>query len=80
MKKNDIALLILVVSLSLAASYFTLNAIIGDPAQNTKTVERVEPISIEVPEPSDEIFNERAIDPGVVIEIGNPSNQQPFQR
>lgn len=80
MKKNDIALLVLIVSISLIASYFALNAIIGNPSQHTVTVEKVEPISSELPEPSDKIFNEKAIDPAVVIEIGNPSNQQPFQQ
>lgn len=79
MKKNDIALLVLVVSLTLVASYFILKAIIGDPSQNTQSVERVEPISAELPEPSKAIFNDQAIDPTVVIQIGNPSNQQPFQ-
>lgn len=79
MKKNDLALLILLVSITLVVSYFSLNAIIGDPSGNTQTVERVPEISSEVPEPSKEVFNDRAIDPAVVIEIGNPSNQQPFQ-
>lgn len=79
MKKNDIALLILVIAIALVGSYFLLTAIIGDPSQNTQTVERVEPISAELPTPSKEVFNEKAIDPTIVIEIGNPSNQQPFQ-
>ena len=79
MKKNDLALIILLVSLTLVGSYFALNAIIGDPKANTQTVERVPAISSEVPEPSKDVFNEKAIDPAVVIEIGNPSNQQPFQ-
>lgn len=80
MKKSDIALIILVVSISLAGSYFLIGAIIGEPAQNTQMVERVEPISAELREPSEEIFNEDAINPTVVIEIGDPSNQQPFQQ
>jgi len=80
MKKNDIALIVLVVSLSLTASYFVLKAFIGEPSGNTQTIEKVEPISAELQEPSDKIFNKNAIDPTVVIEIGNPSNQQPFQQ
>lgn len=78
MKKSDLALIVLVVSISLVASYFILNAFIGQPADNTQTVEQVEPISAELPEPSKKIFNDKAIDPTVVIEIGNPSNEQPF--
>lgn len=80
MKKNDIALIILVVSMSLVVSYFTVSAFIGKPSENTQEVEKVEPVSAQLREPSKKIFNERAIDPTVVIEIGNPSNQQPFQQ
>lgn len=79
MKKNDIALLVLVVSIAMVGSYFTMSAIIGDPSDNTQIVEKVPYISPEAPEPSKDVFNEQAIDPGVPIEIGNPSNQQPFQ-
>lgn len=80
MKKNDIALIILIVSLSLVASYFLLSALIGEPGANSSEVEVVEPISAELTEPSERVFNADAIDPTVVIEIGNPANQQPFQQ
>lgn len=80
MKKNDIALLILIVSLSLIASYFLLSTLLVKPSATRGAVEVVEPISAELTEPSDKIFNEKAIDPTVVIEIGNPANQQPFQQ
>jgi len=80
MKKNDIALIVLVVSVALVVSYFSLGALFGEPSKNTTKVEEVEPISAELPEPSERIFNEDAIDPTVVIEIGKPSNRQPFQQ
>lgn len=78
MKKNDIALIILIVSISLVISYFVVKAIIGDPKSQEVSAEVVEPISPDLTQPSSQIFNRDAINPTVVIQIGNPSNQQPF--
>lgn len=79
MKKNDIAIIVLIVSMTLVASYLVLHAVVGNPSEHTQAVEKAPVISSEVPEPDTAIFNEDAIDPAVSIEIGNPSNQQPFQ-
>jgi hypothetical protein len=78
MKKNDIALIILIVSVSLVVSYFIVKAIVGDPKNQEVTAEVVEPITSDLTQPSNKIFNRDAINPTVVIQIGNPSNQQPF--
>lgn len=78
MKRNDIALIILIVSIALVASYFTLRAVIGDPSKQEAKVEVVEPISAGLTKPSPTIFNKDAINPTIVIQIGDPSNQQPF--
>jgi hypothetical protein len=78
MKKNDIALIILIVSVSLVISYFVAKALVGTPQSKQVTAEVVEPIKPDLVDPSDKIFNRDAINPTVVIQIGNPSNQQPF--
>lgn len=80
MKKNDIALIILVVSVSLVTSYFLLGAIMGKPSSSPQTAEIVEPIEPTLEEPSTKIFNDQAIDPTVPINIGDPANAQPFQQ
>ncbi len=80
MKRNDIALLVLIISLSLITSYFLLSTLMVKPSATRGSVEVVEPISAELTEPSEKVFNDKAIDPTVVIEIGNPANQQPFQQ
>jgi hypothetical protein len=80
MKKNDIALIALIVSISLLVSYFVVKAIIGNPKGQQVSAEVVEPISPDITPPSNKIFNRDAINPTVVIQIGNPSNQQPFGR
>ncbi|MGD8374050.1 MAG: hypothetical protein PVI21_04290 [Candidatus Woesebacteria bacterium] len=78
MKKNDIALIILIISVSLVATYFLAKAILGEPQNNTVKAEVVEPISADLTQPSSDIFNKNAINPTVDIEIGNSANQQPF--
>lgn len=78
MKKNDIAILILIASITLVISYLLVKALFGSPQDQKTTVETVEPITATIVEPSPRIFNKDAINPTVVIQIGNPSNQQPF--
>jgi hypothetical protein len=78
MKKNDIALIVLIVSVSLVVSYFIAKAFVGDPKNQQVSAEIVAPITSTLTPPSNKIFNRDAINPTVVIQIGNPSNQQPF--
>lgn len=78
MKRNDIALIILIASITLVVSYLVVKGLFGEPASQQTSVEKVEPIAGTVQEPSARIFNREAINPTVVIQIGNPSNQQPF--
>lgn len=78
MKKNDIALIILIASISMVVTYFIAKAIIGTPKSKQVSAEVVEPIKPDLVQPSNKIFNRDAINPTVVIQIGNPSNQQPF--
>lgn len=78
MKKNDIALIILIVAVCAVITYFIGNAIIGDQSAKQVSAEVLEPISGNITEPSKKIFNKDAINPTVVIQIGSPSNQQPF--
>lgn len=77
-KQSDVAMLILVISISLLASFFLGNAIINTPENRSEQVEIVTPISAEFPTPSPEIFNDSAINPTEAIEIGNSNQNQPF--
>lgn len=78
MKKNDLALIVLIVSISLVVSYFVAKAVLGSPKSKQATAEVVEPITPDLVTPSNQIFNRDAINPTIVIQIGNSSNQQPF--
>lgn len=78
MKKADIAVIILIISISLVAAYFIGQAVIGATNQGKAEVETVEAITPEVAAPDKRIFNKDAINPAVPIKIGNSTNQQPF--
>ena len=78
MKKTDIALLIVVVSLSGLITYFLASSLLGSPKQLTDSVTVVEAVTSDVDDPSESIFNKDAINPAVQIKIGESSNQQPF--
>jgi len=78
MKKSDIALLILIASITLVISFLLVKALFGEPQAAQTTVEKVEPISATLNKPPATVFNNDAINPTVVIQIGDHSNQQPF--
>ena len=78
MKKNDIAMIVLIASVSAMTAYFIGRAVVGDPESRAVKVQTVESISTEVEKPDTTVFNKSAINPTVEINIGNSSNQQPF--
>jgi len=80
MKKNEIALIIVVVIVAGLASYFLLGSLMESPSDAKKTVKVVDPISATLETPSTKVFNGSAIDPAVPTVIGDSSNQQPFNQ
>ncbi len=78
MKKSDIALLIVIVAISLGISYFVGKAVLEQFVQSDTEVERTDAISSEIVPPSQNVFNDQAINPAVPINIGDSNNQQPF--
>lgn len=70
MKKTDIAMIILIASLSVLVAYFIAKAIVGDVGDQRETVQTVEAITTEVVEPDPDVFNEEAINPTVEVFIG----------
>ena len=78
MKKNEIALLILIVSVSLGLGYFVGQSLLGNKVSQAVTVETAEKISGTVEEPNNKIFNSAALNPTVPVRIGDSTNQSPF--
>ena len=69
MKKTDIAMIILIAAVSVMASYFAVNALMGDASTEAQTVKTIEAIDAAVEDPDPEIFNEKAINPAVEVQI-----------
>ena len=82
MKQKDIVPLIFIVIFSGVISYFLSNAVISSPKNRQQEVEVVEAISADFPvtneKPYTTIFNKEAVNPTQKIEIGNESNDKPF--
>ena len=74
MKKTDIAMIILIVSISVLVSYFVARSIIGDVANQSVKVKTAEPISASLSEPDTAVFNSNAINPTVEVTIGGGSS------
>lgn len=75
MKKSDIAMIILIASISILVAYFAAKAILGDVQNQSVTVKTAEKISTDITEPDTGIFNPNAINPTVEVIIGNGSGQ-----
>lgn len=80
MKQKDVILIVFVIGLSAILSFFLSGFIVGDPASDPLSVERVEPITSEFNAPSDEFFNEDAVNPTQLIRIGDGGNVAPFSQ
>ena len=78
MKQKDIAMLILVVSISLIAAYLIGNTVFNKESNRTATIEVVKPISPEFPTPDPAVFNERSLNPVETVEIEESDTEQPF--
>jgi hypothetical protein len=74
MKKTDLAMVVLIAAISVAAAYFITQAILGDTASEPESVKTIDAISTDITEPSSEIFNQDAINPTVEVQI-TPGNQ-----
>ena len=71
MKKSDVAMIILIASMSILIAYFVAQAVIGGGTAQTAKVKTVDPISSEVVAPDPNIFNSNAINPTIEALIGN---------
>lgn len=76
MKKTDIAMIVLIASLSILVAYFAANALLGGKDSESVTVKTTNAISTVVTQPDPEVFNKDAINPTVEVIIGQGSSPQ----
>lgn len=73
MKKSDVAMIVLIASVSVLIAYFVANSIFGGAANSSQVVKTISPIDSTIVEPSKEIFNTNAINPAVEVQINGTS-------
>lgn len=78
MRKNDIATIILIASISALVAWFSASAVIGEPKQNALKIKTADTISPEVQAPDKRVFKAEAINPTVERSIGKSANSLPF--
>lgn len=81
MKKTDIAMIVLIASVSVIVAFFATNAIFGNTSTQEVKVKTIEKISDTEATPDPALFNVDAINPTVEVQVGAgttspaPSNQ-----
>ncbi|MBC7868855.1 hypothetical protein H7X69_01585 [Candidatus Saccharibacteria bacterium] len=69
MKKTDIAMIILIASVSILVAYFIANSIFGNVSKETVKVKIIDTIDSTIVAPDPAIFNKNAINPAVEVQI-----------
>ena len=76
MKKSDIAMIVLIASISMVVAYFVVKAIpVFQSTNEPKQVSTFEEISPTVNDTDTDVFNDQAINPAVEVFIGGNSSQ-----
>ncbi|QQG50769.1 MAG: hypothetical protein HZB75_04575 [Candidatus Saccharibacteria bacterium] len=70
MKKSDVAMIILIASMSVLIAYFVAKAVIGDVQNESVKVKTTEAITTDIVQPDTTVFNSNAINPTVEVIIG----------
>lgn len=70
MKSTDIALIILIATISIGISFWVTNSVLGDPADSVVEVNYIDDISSVVADPDPETFNIYALNPTSDVIIG----------
>lgn len=78
MKQKDFLLIAVVVIVAGVISLLISNFFIAGESQRNLKAQVVEPISAEFQKPDERVFNDKAINPTQLIQIGNNNNNQPF--
>lgn len=77
MKKSDIAMVVLIASVSVMISFVVANQIsFLKPPQKGEDVKTIEKINPDVPEPDTKVFRADAINPTVQTVIGGGQSEQ----
>lgn len=76
MKKTDIAMIILIASISAVVAFFSAQALLGGEVNQPVKYQTAEKISSNIDEPDERIFNDNAINPTVEVFIGEGATSE----
>ena len=76
MKRTDIAMIIVIASVSVLVSYLVANTLLGSTKNEAVTVKTIDAITDEVDEPDERVFNKDAVNPTVEVYIGEGEQPQ----
>lgn len=69
MKRTDVAMIILIASVSILIAFFATKALFGGAANESVKVKTIDPISSTIKDPDPAIFNKNAINPTVGVGV-----------
>lgn len=78
MKRKDILLIVVIVIISGAVSFFISNLLFKVPTAQETEVEVVQPITPDFVQADERYFNAQSVDPTQNISIGDDQNPTPF--
>jgi hypothetical protein len=78
MKEKDLPIIIIIVFVSAIASFFLSRTIFASSSSRQQQVDIVQSISSTFPTPDPAYFNNNAVDPTQLIQVGNNNNTNPF--
>lgn len=76
MKKTDIAMIILIAGVSILVAYIVMNSLLSGFKATPVKVKTMDSISSEVTQPDPAVFNSKAINPTVQVNIGDNGSGQ----
>jgi hypothetical protein len=78
MKQKDVALIIIIATISGFASFFLSRFLFASPNNRQQKSAVVDIITTEFAQPNQKYFNINSIDPAQVIQVGDNNNPNPF--
>lgn len=78
MQRKDVVLIVAVIIFAGIVSLLVSKVFLTSSEQKNLTAEVVQPITSEFQKPDEAVFNDQAINPTKLIQIGDSTNPQPF--
>lgn len=75
MKKTDLAMVILIATVSVLVAFFVTRSIMGTPSEEGAKAKTIYKIDAEIVPPDTAIFNQDAINPAVKVQINDGTSQ-----